>query len=322
MPDISKSIDPLMGYQASTWREGSTAATPNYPLSGDLIYTSYAKNLDGSYQTDSSGNPVIAKDGNGNPIQVDLTYSQDFWKYMMKEMFPGVTQTEFNQDTTSTIANPLNPNQTISKGAYYVTMFNAACKDFYVSFFQGRDDTTYSGVTDAPHYDVSQWNTLTDDQKQVIINSYLRTRGVGAATDQSAYLGDMSLRYQNSMMWVAELLMNIMSDLQSSTINTGRLSTRLAQTSQSISTEMASSAYNYQAVSDPNDFHTQYVNQQNTQKLENLRAYRNLVQEQTDKASADLTQQNNKVEQQGDAALDFEDKARTVGESIFGNKKN
>lgn len=314
MPDISKSIDPTsLGYAASTWREDPTTLVPSYPLSGDLTYTDYKKDIYGALIKDANGNPV------SNSPSVPLTYSQDFWKYMMKEVFPGVTQTEFNQDLTSTIADPLDPTKTITKGAYYVTMFNAACKDFYVSFFKGRDDESYLGQS-APIYDVSQWNTLSDQQKQVIINSYFRTRGVGASTDQSVVMGNLSLRYQNIMVWVAQLLISIMSDMQTATINTGRLSTRLSQTSQAISIEMGSSAYNYQNVTDPDDYGTQFTNQQNTKKLEDLRTYRNIIQEQTDKSSTDLTTQNNSVEQQGDIALKFANEAQSIAEGIF--KKN
>ena len=325
MPDVSKSIDPTtLGYNASTWRVNPTTLDPTYPLAGDLTYAEYQTDPYGAYYLDTNGKPKLATDSNNQVIPaVTLTYSRDFWKYMMAEVFPGVTQAEFDKDLSSTIIDPLNPNQTITKGAYYISIFKGACTDFYKSFFKGRDDTQYTGQLNVPIYDdntTSKWNTLTEQQKQVIINTYFRTRGVGAATDISAYMGSMGLRYQNILVWVAQLLINMMTTMQSSTINTGRLATRLSQTSQSISTEMGSSAYNYKSVNDPNDYYTQFINQQNTKKLEDLRTYRNIIQGQTDKVSTDLTKQNNDVEQQGDIALKFANTAQQIGDSIFRKK--
>lgn len=308
MSDISIAAND--GYLASVWRENPATLVPNYPLGSDLFLT--------SYKTDIYGAQV--KDGNGNPIvtsSIDLIYSRDFWTYMMQEVFPGVTQVEFNRDTASQIANPVNASQIISQGGYYVALFQAAAKDFYSAFFLGRDDLNYAGSTNIPAIDLSQWNSLTAIQKQAIIVSYLRTRGPTAATTTSLYMGNLNLRYQNILTWVASLLIQIMSDLQSSTINSGRLSTRLAQTTQSISTEMGSSAYDYISVTDPKDYSTQHQNAVNTKTLEDLRTFRGLLQSQTDQASADLTRLNNSVEQQGDVALRFADQAQKIAERIW-----
>lgn len=314
MSDISILLND--GYQASTWRENPALLVPSYPLNGDLILTTYETDIYGAIVNDANGKPIVTG-------STDLIYSRDFWMYMMQEVFSGVTQVEFNQDTASQIANPLNSSQTISQGAYYVAMFQAAAEDFYYSFFQGRDDLSYGSSTSNPAiYSVSQWNSLTDTEKQAIIISYLRTRGVNASTSESLYLGDMNLRYQNIMVWIARLLIEMMSDLQTATINSGRLSTRLAQTTQSISTEMGSSAYDYIPVTDPNDFGTQNKNATNTKALEDLRTFRGLLQSQTDQASADLTRLNNDVEQQGDVSLNFANRAQSLAHKIWSAQNN
>ncbi len=308
MSDIS--ILSNNGYLASTWRENPANLLPAYPLGGDLILTQYQTDIYGALVKNSSGNPIVTSSN-------DLIYSQDFWTYMMQEVFPGVTQVEFNQDTASQIANPVNNAQIITQGAYYVSLFQAAAEDFYYAFFLGRDDLNYAGTTNIPAISVAQWNNLSAIQKQAIIVSYFRSRGPAAATTESLYMGDFNQRYQNILVWVASLLIQIMADLQTSTINSGRLSTRLAQTTQSISTEMGSSAYDYIPVTDPNDFATQHQNAVNTKKLEDLRTFRGLLQSQTDQASADLTQLNNQVEQQGDVALNFNDQAQKIVDRIW-----
>jgi hypothetical protein len=303
-------------YSASTWRMSADVTYPFVDESGqpvDIVYTGvpYGFTLEGNSNPDASS--------------LSLPYSQDFFKYFMQECFPGIKQDEFNADTASG-----------SVGSYYKNLFSVLCRDFYDAFFRGRDDlgsNLQGKALDLSSWDpdnptavagaVAQikqvWDSLNDNEKQLAVVSYLRTRGssVQSAQEGAFYLQNFSLRYNNILYWVARILVDMMGDMQQTTINAGKYTTRLTQTQQSISTEMTSSSYNYKAPASEKDYQTQILNQQNTKKLEDLRTYRSLFQKDTDKASSFLESSNTAVEQQSDTALEFVNKAEKMTRNIF-----
>lgn len=297
-----------LSYNASTWRRGGVPSYATYGPSTPVYYTGVP------YTPPSATTP-----DNTFSENVSAIYGQVFWETFFETLFPQISTDNF-----------LNEKSTGTPGGYFKQLYEIAMRDFYDSYFRGRDDlggtNTYNTIVTT-----SMWNSLSDDEKRLVIKKYLFTRSTVAASSyldengfqiQRQYTGnmflrDLNLRTTNVFFYVAALMVRVMGQLQENTINAGRYATRLAETQKTVSTEMTSSKYSYQTLDSQDDYGAQQANEQNGLALENLRLYRDQLQKETDRASNFLETSQQAVEEQGSKALEFLKKGQELSQLFY-----
>lgn len=228
--------------------------------------------------------PTIHPYGN----EVTCTYAVPLWDFMMSNMFPGLSADEFQEEKNRRLARNPNDRETI-----YEKVFSAMMLDVFYSIFEGRDDSL-----DNTHYVMSQFDALNAEEKNVAFQTYLTTRfhGTNALSVDQRILLNLEQRAENMRIWTSYILLKVLEQVQKHTINTGRLATRHAQTSQSISIEMTDGRYTYRPLVNSSDYEGQHHNQTNTKSLEDLKTFRLVLQKKVDRASSDLTKVNSDTE--------------------------
>lgn len=303
-----------LSYPASTWRS-SLGGVPDYNTYGPLANASGPRTAVFYTGTPYSSSP------NPDPTfsqNLSAIYGEVFWNCFFETLFPQVYT-----------ANYLGEQSTGVPGGYYTQLYEIAMRDFFDSFFRGRDDT--GSNLQGTIVTTDMWNVLSYDEQRLIIKKYLFSRSNIAQesyfdTDgqlvfrqytANMLLSDLSLRTTNVFFYVASLMIRVMQQLQENTINASTYATRLADTQKTISTQMASSQYNYVQLSFLNDYSTQQLNAQNGLALENLRQLRDQFQKQTDRASSFLEVSQQAVEEQGSKGLEFLKKGQQLTQLFF-----
>lgn len=278
------------GFAQSRWRSGDPPSVPTDLTT--MTYSGSPYTPEGLTQPDDS-------------YTANMPYAEVFWDTFFETIFPEVTQSDFQKELS-----------TGTEGGYYRNLFTIAAEDFYDSYFRGRDDLGSNMAGQILTEDT--WNALSHDEQRITIYKYLTTRNTVQHKEftERMLLNKLNVRHSNVFQWVAELMIGIMGSLQQNTINAGRLATRLAQTQKSISTQMSSSIYNYQTLANSADYYTMSLNENNGKELEDLRAFRNEIQKETDQASAFLESSNSGVETMGSTALQFLTKSKAL-QSVF-----
>ncbi|RDB31801.1 hypothetical protein [Candidatus Similichlamydia laticola] len=231
----------------------------------------------------SSETPTLEIEGE----EVVCLHAVPLWDFMMDNIFPGLSQEEFNAEKAKVLAVDSNA-QTI-----YERLFYAMLEDIYLSVFEGRDDTTND-----QQFTLDQFQALDENEKDILFQSYLTTRfhGTSKLPSDQRLLTNLELRASNMRIWASYALMRSLEQIQRHTINTGRLATRNAQTAQSISTEMIDPKYSYRPLLNSSDYEGQHRNQRNSKLLEDLKTFRLVIQKKVDRSSAELTKVNNDAE--------------------------
>ncbi|WP_108624238.1 hypothetical protein [Candidatus Similichlamydia epinepheli] len=234
------------------------------------------------YPLDST-NPSITVNG----VTFNATYAVPMWDFVVNNIFPRLSREEFEAEQ--------NRVTSISSDAKTIheRIFTQMLEDFYESLILGRDDT----ITDLTAT-LSQFDNLSTDEKHICFQSYLTTRFHGTNEPEIARrdLRNLEYRAYNMRIWVSFILLKSLEEIQHHTVNSGRLATRYAQTSQSISEEMVDGRYKYRPLVNSEDFIGQHRNQTNAKLLEDLKTYRLITQKRVDRASTDLTKINNDAE--------------------------
>lgn len=341
MSDLQDAMmNPQLGFYASTWRADKTYPDL-YPSDDDrnLAY-GYAPSYDNYAPVVTYAGPTYLNDTN---VNVSSIYGTVFWYTFFRTIFPSINQAEF-----------LNDLSTGTPGGYYTNLYSIALKDFYDSFFEGRDDAAAGGDDGAaslalyetyfstpspgtpspmtPGDIVTYWTQhLTYNQQSLIIEKYLLSRGAypeqtyfdhdGNLVDRrfqsTMFINNLNLRSMNVFFYVANLMVLIMEELQSNTISASQYATRLAQVQQSLSMQMTNPLYNYKTMSSADDYVTQNINQNHGQQLENMRQLRDLVQKQTDQASSFLETSQQAVEDASNKAMKFLKQGSSTSNQFF-----
>lgn len=297
-----------LGYQASTWRSGS-AGVPLYSTYApqNVYYTGVPYTPNGLTAPDSSFS-----------VNISAIYGQAFWNTFFETLFPQISTQNF-----------LNEMSTGTPGGYFSQLYQIAMRDFYDSYFRGRDDLGSNSLNQLTTTDV--WNAMDANEQSLVIKKYLYTRNnVATASyiDSNGFtimrdytnnmqLKDLSLRATNVFYYVAALMVRVMGQLQDNTINAGRYATRLSETQKTVANEMSSDTYNYHSISNSSDYATMKLNDQNNLTVENLRMYRDQLQMETDKASNFLETSQQAVEEQGSKALEFLKKGQELTQLFY-----
>jgi hypothetical protein len=300
-----------LGFRASTWRSGDQPGYETYGQNPPVFYTGepYMPN-----------NPTVPNPGPNFSANLTDLYGRVFWNTFFQTLFPQIAEQNF-----------LNEKSTGTPGGYFTQLYQIAMRDFYDSFFRGRDDLGSNSLNQLTT--PQTWASMTYDDQRLTIKKYLYTRSNIASTsylDQNGttimrdYTGnmllkDLSLRSTNVFFYVAALMVRVMGQLQENTINAGRYATRLSETQKTIATEMTNPKYNYLSLeeSSHNDYARIRANEQNNLTLENLRMYRDQIQKETDQASNFLESSQQGVEEQGSKALEFLKKGQELTQLFY-----
>lgn len=310
-------INGQLGFAASTWRSNGNAA-PSY-LNNAGTPTSPITYVGPYYTADSADAQALLN----SRINLDSIYGAVFWDTFFETVFPSLNQADFLAELS-----------TGTPGGYFKQLYNVAARDFYDSFFQGRDDSGSHGVgtTDVAGDTSVWWEALSYDQQRLVVKKFLLSRAVNTpnqtyfngngALVNRAYtdimlMDQLSLRTTNIFVYLARLLVDIMQELQSNTINASSYATKLAQTQQSISTEMTKSTYYYKTLGSANDYVTQSINENNGSKLESMRTMRDLLQKETDQVSSYLETSQQSVSDSAGKALEFLKKGSELNRLFF-----
>jgi hypothetical protein len=296
MTTTNVQISTNIGFGASSWRSGDPPQFEDQNIT--LIYN------------EKAFNPLTQQ--SDTPTNIDLTniYGKVFWDTFFSTLFPSVKNQDFISEKSSSVP-----------GSYYTQLYKIAATDFFDSYFKGRDDL--GSNSQGQSLSLNNWSTLTPEAQQLIIKKYLYTRStfIDSAKEFTSkmFLNNLNLRSLNVFYYVAELMVGVMSQLQQNTINAGQYATRLAENQQAISKEMQKSIYLYKTLLNASDYGTTNTNENNGQKLENLRMRRDMVQKETDQASTFLETSQQTVEENSNQALQFMQKGSDLSKIFFKN---